>query len=36
MQDQDIYFMGEAIKEARKAEKLDEVPIGAVVVLEER
>ncbi|MEB3428809.1 nucleoside deaminase [Citroniella saccharovorans] len=32
MQDQDIYFMGEAIKEARKAEKLDEVPIGAVVV----
>jgi tRNA(adenine34) deaminase len=28
----DIGFMAEALKEARKAEKKDEVPIGAVVV----
>ena len=29
---QDIEFMSLAIAEARKAELLDEVPIGAVVV----
>ncbi len=28
----DEYFMGEALKEARKAFELDEVPIGAVIV----
>ena len=28
----DEYFMRQAIKEARKAEALDEVPIGAVLV----
>jgi tRNA(adenine34) deaminase len=31
---QDEYFMKEAIKEAQKAEALDEVPIGAVIVHE--
>lgn len=30
---QDEHFMSEAIKEAKKAEELDEVPIGAVIVL---
>ncbi|WP_312476424.1 tRNA adenosine(34) deaminase TadA [Neobacillus sp.] len=29
---QDEYFMKEAIEEAKKAEELDEVPIGAVLV----
>ncbi|CAH2717596.1 tRNA-specific adenosine deaminase [Neobacillus rhizosphaerae] len=29
---QDEYFMKEAIEEAKKAEELDEVPIGAVIV----
>jgi tRNA(adenine34) deaminase len=29
---QDEYFMREAIKEAKKAEELEEVPIGAVLV----
>lgn len=29
---QDEYYMKEAIKEAKKAEGLDEVPIGAVIV----
>ena len=29
----DIYFMKEALKEAKKASKLDEVPIGCVIVL---
>ncbi|MGG3471292.1 tRNA adenosine(34) deaminase TadA [Neobacillus pocheonensis] len=29
----DEYFMKEAIKEAKKAEEIDEVPIGAVIVL---
>lgn len=29
---QDEYFMMEAMKEAKKAEELDEVPIGAVIV----
>ena len=28
----DEYFMGEALKEARKAFEIDEVPIGAVIV----
>lgn len=28
----DVYFMNEALKEARKALEMDEVPIGAVVV----
>ena len=28
----DEYFMRQAIKEARKAEAVDEVPIGAVLV----
>ena len=28
----DEYFMGEALKEARRAFELDEVPIGAVIV----
>ncbi len=28
----DDYFMGEALKEARKAFDLDEVPVGAVIV----
>ncbi|WHY77653.1 tRNA adenosine(34) deaminase TadA [Neobacillus sp. WH10] len=31
---QDVYFMNEAIKEAKKAEELNEVPIGAVLVLD--
>jgi tRNA(adenine34) deaminase len=31
---QDEYFMKEAIKEAKKAEELDEVPIGAVIVFQ--
>lgn len=30
--DKDIYFMKKAILEAKKAEKIDEVPIGAVIV----
>lgn len=32
---QDEYYMKEAIKEAKKAETLNEVPIGAVIVLGE-
>ena len=32
----DTYFMGEALKEARKAMEHDDVPIGAVVVHEGR
>lgn len=32
MDDQDSYFMKEAIKEATKAQGLNEVPIGAVIV----
>lgn len=31
--DQDIYFMQLAIEEAKKAEAIQEVPIGAVIVL---
>ncbi len=34
MDDQDSYFMKEAIKEATKAQGLNEVPIGAVIVYE--
>lgn len=33
-QDQDIYFMQLAIEEAKKAEEIQEVPIGAVIVLD--
>lgn len=32
LENKDIYFMREALKQARKAEKIDEVPIGAVIV----
>lgn len=32
----DIYFMKEALKEAKKALKEDEVPVGAVIVLENK
>lgn len=32
--EQDEYFMKEAIKEAEKAEELNEVPIGAVIVVD--
>lgn len=32
----DEHFMREALKEARKAFELDEVPVGAVVVCEDR
>lgn len=32
MQEDDIYYMNLALKEARKACKKDEVPIGAVIV----
>ncbi len=31
-EEEKIYFMQEAIKEARKAEEIEEVPIGAIVV----
>ncbi|CAM4408762.1 tRNA adenosine(34) deaminase TadA [Bacillus manliponensis] len=34
MMEQDIYFMQLAIEEAKKAEMIEEVPIGAVVVLD--
>lgn len=34
MINQDEYFMGLALKEAKKAELIDEVPIGAVIVHE--
>ncbi|WP_066074761.1 tRNA adenosine(34) deaminase TadA [Neobacillus soli] len=33
---QDEYFMKEAIKEAKKAEALNEVPIGAVLVIDDK
>ena len=36
MNDQDIRFMREALKEAIKAYEKDEVPVGAVLVLDER
>jgi tRNA(adenine34) deaminase len=32
----DEYFMREALKEARKANDLDEVPVGAVIVCQNR
>ena len=32
----DEYFMNEALKEAKKAFELDEVPVGAVIVCENR
>jgi tRNA(adenine34) deaminase len=32
----DEYFMKEALKEARKAFELDEVPVGAIIVCENR
>lgn len=32
----DDYFMNEALKEARKAFEMDEVPVGAVIVCNER
>ncbi len=30
-----IYYMNEAIKEAKKADKINEIPVGAIVVDEE-
>lgn len=36
MDDKDILYMREAIKEAVKAMERDEVPVGAVIVCEER
>ncbi|MGJ7913791.1 tRNA adenosine(34) deaminase TadA [Neobacillus sp. LXY-1] len=33
MNDQDQFYMRQAIEEARKAELMDEVPIGAIIVL---
>jgi tRNA(adenine34) deaminase len=35
-ENQDEYYMKEAIKEAKKAEALNEVPIGAVLVIGEK
>jgi tRNA(adenine34) deaminase len=32
----DEYFMNEALKEAQKAFELDEIPVGAVIVAEQR
>lgn len=32
----DIYFMNEAIKEAKKASLIDEVPVGAVIVFNDK
>ena len=34
MEDKNLYFMNEALKLAKKAFKKDEVPIGAVIVLD--
>ena len=36
MKKDDIHFMQEALKEARKAFELDEVPVGAVIVCENK
>jgi tRNA(adenine34) deaminase len=36
MQEKDIFYMREALKEARKALDRDEVPIGAVVVCKDK
>jgi tRNA(adenine34) deaminase len=35
-QDRHTFFMGEALKEAKKAYKAKEVPVGAVLVFEDR
>ena len=32
----DEYFMNEALKEAQKAFEMDEVPIGAVIVIQNK
>ena len=32
----DEYFMGEALKEAQKAFDIDEVPVGAVIVCDNK
>jgi tRNA(adenine34) deaminase len=32
----DAYFMSQALKEARKAQKLGEVPIGAVIIFDDK
>lgn len=32
MEFDDKYYMKEALKEAKKADKLDEVPVGAIIV----
>ena len=32
----DEYFMSEALKEAKKAQEADEIPVGAIVVSEKR
>ena len=34
--DKDVYYMTEALKEAQKAFSLGEVPVGAVLVVEEK
>ena len=34
-EEKDVFFMGEALKEAFSAAELDEVPVGAVVVFED-
>ena len=36
MNDEDDFFMGEALKEARKAYREGEVPVGAVLILNNR
>lgn len=36
LQNNDEYFMGEALKEAQKAFEISEVPVGAVVVCKNR
>lgn len=36
MMDRDIYFMSKALIEANKALKLNEVPIGAIIVLDDK
>ena len=32
----DIHFMSEALKQAHKAQKIEEVPIGAIIVKNEK
>lgn len=36
MEKDDVYFMQEALKEARKAFAMDEVPVGAVIVCDNK